>query len=74
VLVAHAFSESGVQVIHIHNDGHEEKHQEFLERVSGPPDLFSVGDDERFARALAQRERAIAYVDPDIASAAEGRS
>ncbi len=73
VLVAHAFSESGIRVVHIHSDGRVEEHQDFLERVSGPPDLFSSSDEERFARALAQRERAIAYVNPDLSSAADRR-
>lgn len=68
VLVAHAFFESDLPIAHIRSDGRLEDHRELLERISGPPDLFAAGDEERYARGLAQRERAIAYVDPRLAS------
>jgi uncharacterized protein (DUF488 family) len=68
VLVAHAFYESDLPVAHIRADSRLEDHRELLERISGPPDLFAAGDEERYARGLAQRERAIAYVDPRLAS------
>lgn len=68
VLVAHAIHESGTAVQHIRTDGTLEGHAAFLERISGPPDLFS-GEDDRFARGLAARERVIAYVNPDVAAA-----
>ena len=68
VLVAHAIHESGIAVEHLRTDGTLESHAAFLERISGPPDLFSA-DDDRFARALAARERVIAYVNPDVAAA-----
>ena len=68
VLVAHALYEAGAPVEHIHTDGTVESHTGFLDRISGPPDLFS-DDDDRFARALNARERVIAYVNPEIAAA-----
>lgn len=67
VLVAHAIHESGVAVEHLRTDGTVENHAAFLERISGPPDLFS-GEGDRFARGLAARERVIAYVNPDVAA------
>jgi len=71
VLVAHAFHESHLPVAHIRSDGRLETHLDLLERISGPPDLFAAGDDERYARGLAQRERTIAFVDPRLASSTE---
>ena len=68
VLVAHAIHESGAAVEHLRTDGSIENHLEFLDRISGPPDLFS-DDGDRFARALAAREKVIAYVNPDVATA-----
>lgn len=68
VLVAQSLHESGAVVEHLHSDGRIESHSGFLDRISGPPDLFS-DDQDRFARALAARERVIAYVNPDIAAA-----
>jgi uncharacterized protein (DUF488 family) len=68
VLVAHALHESGAVVEHLHTDGTVESHTGFLDRISGPPDLFS-DDEDRFARALAAREHVIAYLNPDIAAA-----
>jgi uncharacterized protein (DUF488 family) len=68
VLVAHALHESGAVVEHLHTDGRVESHVGFLDRISGPPDLFS-DDGDRFARALAARERVIAYVNPEITAA-----
>lgn len=73
LLVSQALAQRGVQIRHVLSDGTTESHEEALLRLldsseQSQPDLFS-SQDERMARALANQEARIAYVDASLASA-----
>lgn len=76
LLVARVLDEQGIQVVHILGDGRMESHQSAMERlldIAGLPheDLFRTRAD-LIEEALERQEAKVAYVDENLAAAAEG--
>ncbi len=72
LLVAKALVERGVEVLHIHADGHLESHEAAMDRLldmTGIPkeDLFR-SKEELLSDAQAHQEQKIAYVDETLAA------
>ena len=78
ILVAHRLAARGGEVVHIHADGHTERHEDALTRlldVVGLPaqDLFQSRE-QLVSEALARQEARIAYVDARLAAESAGDS
>ncbi len=74
ILVGDALTQRGAQVSHILANGRLERQSQLLARLMGPPTLFTAAEPqrEREVRALRERERVIAYVDPTLAAERAG--
>lgn len=71
ILVAQALTSEDTNVVHLHNDGSVETHDEALNRLRrayglDQPSLFDT-DEQLLAKALLLQEGKIAYVDQEIA-------
>lgn len=67
ILVARILADQGIQVTHIHGDGHLESHSDAMRRLMikwglDQADLFRT-QDELLVEALSRQEQRIAYVD-----------
>ncbi|MDE0416942.1 MAG: DUF488 domain-containing protein [bacterium] len=76
LLVSRALDRQGLNVEHIHSDGHSERHRDAMERLLDVIGLsredFFLSKEELMAEALSRQEERVAYTDEILAAEEAG--